>query len=50
MHIDVSGGWRERYMFDKDGPIGRGECLPDISMYAALIRGTYTDTTGKMVQ
>jgi hypothetical protein len=24
-------------MFDRDGPIGRGECLPDISMYAALI-------------
>jgi hypothetical protein len=35
MHIDASGGWRERYMFDKDGPMGIGECLPDISMHAA---------------
>jgi hypothetical protein len=37
VHIDVSERWRERYMFNKDEPIRRGECLPDISMYAALI-------------
>jgi hypothetical protein len=35
-------------MFDKDGAVGSGECLPDVSMYAAF--NTDTDMTGKTVE